>query len=352
MITRAKRLQHVVFCVAISLLSSAVVVAADQIQFDLPPVIAAEVSPENESHVTVELRLSSMITTPTLPAIDQWLVRCQPRDAAITIADYAPRTETASDVSSPIQVKQVEEKNLTLGLSANGSYGHLANGSLGADQCNKNTNSFEFQRQAAVQAVTAAGTINRGRGVYFKLRWTAQQVLEGEKVFRITLAVPTNWRGSLMDVSVIAQSDRKKFGGFDRETKTIGSANFVVATYRAGDNVAADRAGRIADAEYALRNLAGRMKSKSTPHSLPSMLRAVAIKLDLEPSVADTRWLARFLQGATDPYLDDQITKLPMPVRIAALDYADSRDDFVSLNRSETPQPTGTRVVVAKPAIE
>ncbi|MGB7326784.1 MAG: hypothetical protein WBD31_18050, partial [Rubripirellula sp.] len=304
------------------------------------------------SHVTVELRLSSMITTPTLPAIDQWLVRCQPRDAAITIADYAPRTETASDVSSPIQVKQVEEKNLTLGLSANGSYGHLANGSLGADQCNKNTNSFEFQRQAAVQAVTAAGTINRGRGVYFKLRWTAQQVLEGEKVFRITLAVPTNWRGSLMDVSVIAQSDRKKFGGFDRETKTIGSANFVVATYRAGDNVAADRAGRIADAEYALRNLAGRMKSKSTPHSLPSMLRAVAIKLDLEPSVADTRWLARFLQGATDPYLDDQITKLPMPVRIAALDYADSRDDFVSLNRSETPQPTGTRVVVAKPAIE
>ncbi len=356
MSTLESRLKNVLLGVALGLWMSTTVWAADAIQFDLPPVAAANPSPDDVSLVTVELRLSSMITTASPPRIDQWMVRCQPRDADVTIADYSPRTETASDVTSPIQVKQVEEKSQSLGLSVDGSYGHLARGNLGTDQGKKNVNSVEYHRQAVVEAVTASGTINRGRGVYFKLRWTAQQVLEGEKIFRVTLAVPSNWRGSLIDVSVVAQSDHKTFGGFDRETKTHGAANFVVATYRSGDPIAADLAARIAESEYELKRLANQLTQKSTPHSLPSMLRHVAMKLDLDGGKPDTRWLARILQGTADPYLDDQITKLPMPVRVAALDYSDSREEFVSLNRAEPiiahDDSAATRVVAAKPPIE
>ncbi|TWU54552.1 hypothetical protein Poly51_32710 [Rubripirellula tenax] len=342
------------FVVMLSASTRAIGGDAETIQFDLPPVVAAVPAadaPQDPSLVTIELRLSSMIVTPTVPDIDQWLVRCQPRGGEIAIADFSPRTETASDVSSPIQVKRVEEKSSSLGMSVDGAYGHFTRGNIGADQGNKNVNSVEFHRQAAVQAVTAAGTINRGRGVYFKLRWTSQQVLEGEKVFSITMAVPAQWRGGLMDVSVIAQTDRKKFGGFDHEIITLGSANFVVATYRAGDDVAASRAARIADAEFMLRRTAKELTTPPAPRSLPSMLRHVAMKLDLEPSKPDTRWLHRLLTGAADPYLDKQITKLPMPVRVAALDYVESREDFAALNRDLGNGLDADYVTVAKPAL-
>ncbi len=316
------------------------------VHFDLAPVVAADPSdtdPIDPTLVTIELRLSSMIESPTVPRIDQWLVRCQPRDKAISIADYAPRTETSSDLATPIQVKRIEEKSNAVGLSIDGSYGHAVHGNAGADRADKNTNTLQFDRVAPVQVVTASGTINRGRGVYFKLRWTAQQVLEGEKVFRVTLRVPSTWRGGLMDVSVIAQSERKKFG-WDLETETIGAADFVVAAYRQGDDEAAQRARDLSDAEYALRSTARRHHVSSEVNSLPSMLRHVAMKLELEPSKPDVSWVQRLLLETADPYLDKEISNLPMPVRVAVLDYVDIRDDFVAMD-----EVYSDRVIVAKP---
>ena len=53
------------------------------VHFDLPQVAAAEPAEpvlSDRRLVTVALRLSSMIESPEMPRIDQWLVRCQPRD--------------------------------------------------------------------------------------------------------------------------------------------------------------------------------------------------------------------------------------------------------------------------------
>ena len=318
------------------------------VHFDLAPIVAAypsDADPLDPTLVTLELRLSSMIESPKVPPIDQWLVRCQPRDQAISIADYAPRTETSSDLASPIQVKQTEEKSNAIGLSIDGSYGHAAHGNAGTDVTNKNTNTLQFDRVAPVQVVTASGTINRGRGVYFKLRWTAEQVLEGEKVFHVTLRVPITWRGGLLDISVIAQSQQKKFGVWDLEPRTIGAANFVVAAYRQGDAEAAQRARELSDAEYALRNTVRRHHVSSEVNSLPSMLRHVAMKLDLESSEPDASWIQRLILQQADAHFDKEISKLPMPVRVAVLDYVDVRDDFFTINE-EFPE----RVMVAKPA--
>ncbi|QDT03014.1 hypothetical protein K227x_13930 [Rubripirellula lacrimiformis] len=330
--------------------------AGDQIQFDLPSVVAAgpaETSPDDPSLVTVQLRLSSMIVSPTAPTIDQWLVRCQPRDGNVSIADYAPRTETASDVASPIQIKQVKEKTSSLGIGPNGSYGHAVTGNVGSDLGAKDINTIEFQRQAPVQAVTAAGTINRGRGVYFKLRWTSQQILEGEKVFRITFAVPPSWRGSLIDVSVIAQTEKKTFGGLDHEIRTIGAAKFVVAAYRAGDEVAAHHASEMAAAEFRLKATAHELvQPTSSTRSLSSMLRQVAVKLDLDSKRPDHRWMSRLLVGAADPHLDREITKLPMDVRLAALDYVETRDRFLQMGWTHGRTENVARVSASKPAMQ
>lgn len=297
------------------------------LQHPMSVPIAADAA--NSQRVTVQLRLSAIIESPDEPRIDQWLIQCQPRGGTVTIVDYAPRTETTSDLASPIQVKRTQESTNAVGLSVDGAYGHLV-GNAGADLSKKNINTVQFDRIAPQHAVTAAGTINRGRGVYFKLRSTALQILDGEKTFAITLAVPAGWRGSLIDVAVVAQSRPKKFG-WDRDPKTIGSAHFVVAAYRQGDREAAARAAALAEAELDLRHIAAEHDA-SLP-TLPSLLRQLAVKLDLEPEPAKS-WVQRLILNQADPRLDDEICELPMPIRIAILDYVDIRDDFVSLNES------------------
>ena len=303
-----------------------------EVQFDLPPVAAAVPSDDDSSVVTVAIRLSSMIASPESAPIDQWIVRCQPRDRSISIVDYAPRTETGSDLATPIQIKKTSEKGSAAGIGLDGSYGHLARVNAAADRSSKLTNSVQFDRLAPIHAVTASGTINRGRGVYFKLRWTAQQILEGEKTFHLTLRVPRQWRGSLMDVSVIAQGERKTFG-WEREIKTIGSAHFVVAIFKDHDIEAETIARSLADSEYALRMLAAKHRiAESDSYSLPSMLRHVATKLDFDANQHHERdWLQRLLTNRADAHLDKQIRRLPMPIRVAILDYVDHRDTFLTL---------------------
>jgi hypothetical protein len=313
------------------LAQSSSVNSADLVHFDLPPTAAA-ISESDPNRVTISLPLSSMIQSPSMPRIDQWIVTCRPREDGVSVVDYFPRTETGTDVSTPIQIKRSKESSQSLGVHLDGSYAHIAGGNAAADRGQKDIESVQFDRTAPVQAVSAAGTIERGRGVYFKLRWTATQVLEGEKLFQITLRVPKNWRGALVDVSVRADRNEKKFGGLDQYVATVGSADFVVATYRMGDQESQTRATELAHAEHHLRGLAKTISHQTSARSLPQMLRHMVSKFDSDSQTTDKDWLSRLISGRADPHLDKSINRLPMSLRIAALDYADRRDAFANLS--------------------
>ena len=319
-------------CVAVSL-SAQTTNAQDVIRFDIRPTAPAFASADDPLLMTCNFQLSSLIASPSVPRIDQWLVKFQPRDPQVSITDYAPRTDLGSDVDGPVQVKTINEQKKSLGLSLNGDYAKALQGSAAAEGYTKTTDSEQYNRIAPVQAVTASGSINRGRGVYFKLRWTAQQVLEGEKSFQLTFQVPPQWRGSLIDISVSAQSQRHSFAGWDNQIKTLGSANYVVAVHPQGDREAAKQAKRIALAEQALRDTVALYPQRQSPQSLPAMIRHVAVKLNLDSPCPDHRWIQRLLKGEADPYMDREISKLPMEVRVAAIDYHDARNKFAQLSR-------------------
>ena len=327
-------------------------VAQEAVRFDLPPTVVATTQ-SAPNLVTLTLRLSSMIQSPSVPRIDQWMVTCRPRGENMAVVDYFPGTETASDVSTPIQVKRSQENSQSLGIQLDGSYPHIAGATAGADVATKDSESVQFERTAPVHAVTAAGTIDRGRGVYFKLRWTATQVLEGEKQFLVTMRVPDGWRGSLFDVSVRAERTEKKFGGLDRETVTLGAADFVIAAYREGDSQAQVQASELVRAEDDLRKIAATTHVRQPIRSLPGMLRHVIAKFDADSNVAGTQWVSRLISGRADPHLDKAIVKLPMPLRLAALDYADCRDDFNHLSQSDSGSHLDQQdqVVVTKPML-
>ena len=322
------------------------------VHFDLPPTAAA-VPTDDRDQVTITLRLSSLIQTPAMPKIDQWIVTCRPRGEEIAVVDYSPKTETFSDVSSPIQVEQSQETTRSIGIHLDGSYGPTAGGNASAASADKDRESVQFSRVAPVQAVSAAGTIDRGRGVYFKLRWTATQILEGEKQFQVTLRVPQGWRGSLMDVSVRADRHETKFGGLDEETVILGAAEFVVATYREGDGEALAQARRLSNTERDLRRLAMRVNQKEPIRTLPQMLRHVVAKFDANSNSNDTRWVNRLVTGRADPHLDKTINKLPMQLRIAALQYADVRDEFSAMSRGPVATTSDGRdqTLVGKPVL-
>lgn len=321
------------------------------VQFDLPTTAVA-LPTDDPNLVQIELRLSSMIESPQPAAVSQWMVRCVPRDPSVLIADYSPRTETGSNVLTPIKIKTTAEQSQSTGFAVDGTYANLAHANIGADRGKKHSNVVEFDRVAPLQAVTATGTIHRGKGVYFKLRWTATQVLEGEKLFHITLSVPEHWRGGWMDVSVIAHSESTPTlspwnpASWDRDPKTIGRANFVVAVYRLGDSDAERLAHTISEAERKLRQLSKQHLRSSPSNSLPSMLRSVAAKLDLEPSHDPSQAIQRLLSGNADPLFDKQIRKMPIPIRIAALDYVDLRNEFNAMSGQ-----TRSSDVAAKPAL-
>ena len=243
--------------------------------------------------------------------------------------DYAPKTEVQSDIEGPIQFKITDDQSGSLGVSLDGGYGRTLSGNLGTDRSSRHSDSRQFNKTPQMNAVTAAGTINRGRGVYFKLRRTAKQVLEGEKVFRITLRVPENWRGSLLDVQVVAQSSQKLLGGWDRKVKTLGASHFVVAAYNHNDVQAANVSRRLAAAEQVLREASWEQSDQGV--SLGSFLHHIARRLSLEETTSGVQSIRRILQGEADPYLDKEIQKLPMQIRLAVLEYCDLRDEFDQL---------------------
>ncbi len=321
------------------------------VQFDLPTTAVA-IPADDPNLVQIELRLSSLIESLQTPAVSQWMVRCIPRDPSILIADYSPRTETGSHVLTPMKIKTTDEESQSTGFAVDGTYANLAHANMGADRGKKTSNVVEFDRVAPQQAVTATGTIHRGKGVFFKLRWTATQVLEGERSFQVTLSVPERWRGGLMDVFVVAQAGSTStsapwnLASWDRDPKTIGEANFVVALYRQGDSEAERLAHTISEAEMKLRRLSKQHSLASQSNTLPSMLRHVAARLDLEPNPDPSQSIQRLLLGIADPLFDKQIRKMPIPIRVAALDYVDLRNEFTAM--SDQTQPS---VVAAKPAL-
>ena len=330
-----------ILCLLFSLISVETSTASQDIVFDMAPtaeavsVVSAErqssfIETTDEKLVNVILQLSSMSSSTESRTVDQWLVKIQPRQPIMQIADYSPRTEIASQIDGPIQVKTTHEKSTSFGLSADGRYGNLAHANTGADSGKKSIRSQQYNRVAPIYAVTASGTINRGRGVYFKLKWTEQQVLDGEKLFTLTFAVPHSWRCGLLDVSVEAQRERKVFPGFERETITVTHDHFVVAVYESSDVEARQRAEAMVQAEEAMR---AANSAEQHRKAVPALLKGVGDFFDFSSGdPQETGWAERVVIGVATPHDGEELLSLPVQTRVVALDYCEARDEFIALN--------------------
>ncbi|WP_182868763.1 hypothetical protein [Stieleria mannarensis] len=307
-----------------------------KIQFDMPAVVVAQDTSlaGQGREVSVQLVLSSLIAgrvdvaSQNAPPIDHLLVRCRMRER-LPVIDFSPKTELQSDFAGPISVTNKDEQSDSVGLSLDGVVPHVGAAHFGADDSRKRSDSTQFQRQAPVQAVIASGTTDRGRGVYFKFRWTTQQVLEGEKLFRVSFAVPESWRGGLLEVSVTAHGiDQSLFGS--SKLRPRASQDFVVAVHQQGDLEAADIALRLAQLDRKLAAFA-RQHPRSGSNPFTQLWRRVVPSGADEPS--ESQWYQGITSDRLDPYTDQQIRSLPMQVRVAVLGYSNAARELLELGQ-------------------
>lgn len=330
------------------------------VRFDVPQVVEATIPQSAQSApdqngdllVDVELTLSVIVDSLTAPRIDQLLVEVTPRSGWAMVTDYAPRTELASDYSGGIEVQRTDETTRNVAMAIDGRYPPIAGGSLTATQGDRNTAMMKYNRVAPMHLIAASGTTRRGRGVYFKFRSTDQQIIEGDRVVRMTLQVPQSWRGELIEVMITGDSHRSGFPagvatltGLQSKPQRVGVGRFLVAAYRSDSPEARQAARQLADAEAVMRKhvhaiQAGDNELSSGMLTNPaSLLRHVSRRIDWNETfnrdlpVKSAVALHRALEGSLDPHTDRDFRDLPVDTRAAFLNYIAARKTFGALCR-------------------
>ena len=331
------------------------------VRFDVPQVVQAMLVEQPVSAgnlggdilVNVELTLSVIVDSLAAPKIDQLLVEISPRGGSAIVADYAPRTELASNYSGGIEVQRTDETTRTVAMAVDGRYPPVAGGSLTATQGDRNTEMTKYNRVAPMHLIAASGTTRRGRGVYFKFRSTDQQIIEGDRVVRMTLRVPASWRGELIEVMITGDSQRSGFS-LSNKPQRVGTGRFLVATYRSDCPDARQSARQLADAETAMRSHVHAIQAGETAPLAGSLsdpaaiLRHVSRRIDWTDSfhrdLASKAAVALHmaLEGVLQPHTDHDFRDLPVDTRAAFLGYLAARKQFGQVSRMTRQPATGS----------
>lgn len=329
----------------------------DGVRFDVPQwVEAVPVSggPAGQEDRLVAIDLDVSIIVDSLAAIrlDQLVIEVTPRGGSTSVADYAPRTELASDYAGDIEVLRAEESARSVSFGADATYPPVAIANLTGSLNEKNAASYKYNRVAPMHLIAASGTVRRGRGVYFKFRSTDRQIIEGDRLLQITLRVPADWRGELLDVLILGDrypsglaSGLSSWTGMPARPVRMGAGRFLVAAFAAEDREARQLARRMVDAEAEMRACLLGVRGAGTPviSGPSSLLRHVSRRIDWtdagdqELEKKATLTLHRALAGTLRPHVDREFKDLPADVRAVCLNYLEARQQFLKAVDGDQP---------------
>lgn len=154
---------------------------------------------------------------------------------ALTVVDHLPRTEFSSNIAGPIQIERKGENSAKLGGDAAGDYPNVAKANLNISAGSSSATTMRYELLPPQELVAASGTVNRGRGVFFKLKPSARESLEGARQFVCVFRAPRTWRGDLVRVECSAASAASAFSD---QAADCGRQEFEVGLYLQGDEPA------------------------------------------------------------------------------------------------------------------
>lgn len=104
----------------------------------------------------------------------------------------------------------------------------------------------QFGLLAPKQLLIAAGTIERGCGVYFELRQSSQDTLQKQREFACLFDVPSAWRADFVTIRCNAKAVKRGLGGLLDSDVACGSGLLCVGLYRRDDGEAREYASVLA----------------------------------------------------------------------------------------------------------
>ena len=96
----------------------------------------------------------------------------------------------------------------------------------------------QFGLLAPKQLLIAAGTIERGCGVYFELRQSSQDTLQKQREFACLFDVPVAWRADAVTIRCNAKGIKRGLGGLLDSDVACGSSLLCVGLYKRDDGEA------------------------------------------------------------------------------------------------------------------
>lgn len=218
---------------------------------DVTPAAFADTYPE-ERIIEATVRVSALLTEGREEDFAELLLVIDSPEKRLRVADFAPKTELFSDVVGTIEAKTSTEKTknteFKLGSVFAANYGAASvqvlpsiTHTLGQN----NSLSETYQRLPSKSLALASGTIHGEHGVFFKLKRSPQNSLEGAKDYTCLFVVPKTWRGDWLVVSVQARGLNKMF--LSKTLEECGRAQILVGLYAAGDAEAKAHVERVVE---------------------------------------------------------------------------------------------------------
>ena len=204
--------------------------------------------------------------------IDHLLVYIDSPERTSRVSDFSPRTSLATDTVGNVNVHRSRQRHDSFKLSVTGDAGSFAEAEAGFSAGKEGTEAYDFQQLPELQTAVAAGTVNRGHGVYFKLRSSTQTTLEGQRPFRVTWTVSDNWRADYVRLTCRAIHMDKR-----GEQSIVGSASFLVAMYLEGDQAGRQAAEQLVRAEQNMLRVIATRKQAIQKRGAPTLVHELSI---------------------------------------------------------------------------
>lgn len=301
---RASKALLAVSCIMIALGFLPVAATGQQVVFDTSATVAcrdittAEFSASHPHDRLMEaaFEVSSLQRAGRQVGVE-CLVQVYSPNRSIQVVDYEPKTQSAAEVDGLIAVEKTREGSASMGVDGGGTFNHLAQVSGHATAGTKTIETESYQKLAPREIVLASGVMHRGAGVYYKVRSTPQQSIEGGRQFVVRFRVHDGWRGGLLKVACLARGKSKRAKNPLDTRDNLGANQFVVAAYLQGDAQAQRTAESYARWEFELRRTATALRDRIEDESYPKTLDRIGRTFGVAEPRIPKQWLTELIHG-------------------------------------------------------
>lgn len=309
-----------------------------RVRFDMLPAVGCrDVTDDEFAHLhpgerllEAKFEISSILDSGGESELTEFFFRMTSPQQSFHVVDYSPRTTLASDYAGGITIEKKKEDSKGLGLTATGGW-EAAKITGHGDAGLKDTLTTKYELVAPMESVTASGTVQNGYGVYFKLRRSRQDTLEGAKEFQLIFRAPQQWRGDILHVHCEARGTQRGIVHQLDEEVQCGFGQFPIALYLAGDEEAKRIAEQFVVTNHRLRSTAIKSQQEIKRRSYPTVLHELGGLLELAEPKIPKAWLEQLLSDNAPGH--DFENRLPAQVRTAASEYLVAKRELRKLKQ-------------------